>query len=1221
MSYVAPIVHAARRHPRFQARPWATLRTRLLSIAASAFAFFCVLLAWSGTAAAQTYPIQQATLPNTWQRPISCPANNQTGPLAFTTLKLQVPYTPGFNTITITATRTSGTGISLDVYQGGFVPGGECVNYFGGATSASNSVSMPFLVGGLAGFTNYFEIRISGNGVPDAGAFTLSLTSTDPIAVDCSTSSFSPNSQSAVAAAGGALSTVFRPGPGCTGNWTASSPNAWITGITPSGSGQATINYTVGANAGGARNASIAVAFAAAPVGVATFYVSQLAAGVVCTYGINPTSSNAGSAGGAGSFAVTANNGACGWTAVSNDPWITVNTASGTGNGTVNFTVAANSGAARSGTITAAGKTYTINQSNGCVVSINPTSASRPATQTTASFNVTAGSGCGWTVSEASAWLSGVTASGTGNGTVSYTAAANADAARSAAINVTNTSTGTSTAFTVNQASGCDIALTPGSASPTNAGGASSFAVATGAGCAWTTSESSPWISGVSAGQTNSGSVNYSVDANPGTARSANITVTATATNASKTFSVNQGDGCTASIAPASTNKTAAAGSGSFAITMSAPSCPWTATSNAGFLTGVTASGTGSGTINFNYGANLGTARSGTISVHGQTFTVNQDDGCAAALSPTSASPGAAAGNASFLITMSAPTCPWTASSGTPWLTGITASGTGTSTVNYSTQANSGPTRSGTITAGGKTFSVDQQSGCSVSLPITNGNVASAGGDSSFLVSTAAGCGYTVSSSEPWLAPTVTATGVDYSASASLNASRSATITVTSTTTASSATFTVNQAPGCLLALDPSGATATLGGGAASFGVTSGAGCTWTATSADPWLQGVTVTGAGVNYNVDVSTVPTRTGIIVLTNPETGTTTDFAVVQDSGCAVTLPVATGSTTSAGGDSTFAYTAGNGCVVTATSPDSWLTNQAVNGGNVSYSATANLGIARTGTVVVTTADTGSTAVFTVTQDDGCTVTLPVASGTIPINGGEASFLVTTGPGCTYTSTSPDTWLTAIAPTATGVTFTVDAALALARSGSIVVTNVTSASTVTYVINQDGPVVMPVITQQPQDVTVDEGQSMTFTVTATGGSLAYQWRKDGENILGANAATFGIAAAALTDDASYDVVVSNPAGSVTSNVALGIVRARTPDGGAPDGGGTRDGGGGIGNQPDGGVGSGDGGPDDGFGITPGGGGCNCDTAGTGGGNLAWFAVGLGVAFASLRRRRRSP
>ena len=56
--------------------------------------------------------------------------------------------------------------------------------------------------------------------------------------------------------------------------------------------------------------------------------------------------------------------GACGWTATSNNAdWIAITAGNtGTGPGLVTFAVAANAGAARSGTMTIAGQTFTVSQ-------------------------------------------------------------------------------------------------------------------------------------------------------------------------------------------------------------------------------------------------------------------------------------------------------------------------------------------------------------------------------------------------------------------------------------------------------------------------------------------------------------------------------------------------------------------------------------------------------------------------------------------------------------------------------------------------------------------------------------------------------------------------------------------------------------------------------------------------------------------------------------------
>lgn len=87
----------------------------------------------------------------------------------------------------------------------------------------------------------------------------------------------------------------------------------------------------------------------------------------------------------------------------------------------------------------------------------------------------------------------------------------------------------------------------------------------------------------------------------------------------------------------------------------------------------------------------------------------------------------------------------------------------------------------------------------------------------------------------------------------------------------------------------------------------------------------------------------------------------------------------------------------------------------------------------------------------------------------------------------------------------------------------------------MNQSPPDPRPRIVSQPQSLTVTEGEAASFTVVAEGEPpLSYQWRKDGGNISGATSATYSIAAAQESDEGSYDVVVSNGFGSVTSDPA---------------------------------------------------------------------------------------
>ncbi|MSU48257.1 MAG: hypothetical protein EXS37_04055 [Opitutus sp.] len=78
-------------------------------------------------------------------------------------------------------------------------------------------------------------------------------------------------------------------------------------------------------------------------------------------------------------------------------------------------------------------------------------------------------------------------------------------------------------------------------------------------------------------------------------------------------------------------------------------------------------------------------------------------------------------------------------------------------------------------------------------------------------------------------------------------------------------------------------------------------------------------------------------------------------------------------------------------------------------------------------------------------------------------------------------------------------------------------------------------PVITAQPSSRTALLGSSALLAVGATGAPApSYQWRKNGANISGANGPTLAFSAVQGGDAATYDVVVSSSAGSVTSLTA---------------------------------------------------------------------------------------
>lgn len=78
-------------------------------------------------------------------------------------------------------------------------------------------------------------------------------------------------------------------------------------------------------------------------------------------------------------------------------------------------------------------------------------------------------------------------------------------------------------------------------------------------------------------------------------------------------------------------------------------------------------------------------------------------------------------------------------------------------------------------------------------------------------------------------------------------------------------------------------------------------------------------------------------------------------------------------------------------------------------------------------------------------------------------------------------------------------------------------------------------PIVASSPASQLASVGDSVTFLVTASGTpSLNYQWLKNGTNIPGANADSFTISSAQLSDAGNYSVVVNNNYGTAISSAA---------------------------------------------------------------------------------------
>jgi hypothetical protein len=176
------------------------------------------------------------------------------------------------------------------------------------------------------------------------------------------------------------------------------------------------------------------------------------------------------------------------------------------------------------------------------------------------------------------------------------------------------------------------------------------------------------------------------------------------------------------------------------------------------------ASGSGNGTVTYSVDLNAGIARTGTLTIGGQTFTINEAAlTCSYSLSSSSTSLGSGAGGGSVNILTSGG-CGWNATSDSQWLT-ITAgfSGSGNGTVSFAVTANPGTgARTGNLTIGGQNFAVTQAGEAFTAIRVNcggpqvtdgNNNVWVAGGEQNYTITTAGISGTTTPSlyqSEAW---------------------------------------------------------------------------------------------------------------------------------------------------------------------------------------------------------------------------------------------------------------------------------------------------------------------------------------------------------------------------------------------------------------------------------------------------------------------------------------
>jgi BACON domain-containing protein/all-beta uncharacterized protein len=503
------------------------------------------------------------------------------------------------------------------------------------------------------------------------------------------------SSMSTVPAAGGAGTVAIDTTRDCT--WSASTTASWITlGSSTSGQGSGTLDFRVGANPAPATRQS------AVSVNDTAVLITQ--AGAPCTFALSPSNPTVGAAGGAVAVQVTTLSG-CAWTTSSSTSWLTV-TGGSASSGQATITAQANAGPERSGTVTIAGQSVSVSQAAAsvCGFTLSSPSQSVPAAGGAVTVQVTTTDGCAWTTSNSTPWLT-VTGGGNTSGPATITAAANMGTARTGTVTIAGQTVSVSQAAPA--AAACSFTISPTSQAVPAAGGTVTVGVTGGSTCSWTSASNATWVT-VAAGAsgTGNGVVTLTIAANTAVQRDGTVTI------AGQTFTVSQAAvaPCSFSISPTTQSVPAQGGSVPVQVT-SASGCAWTATSGATWINVSGAGdGNGNGTVTVVVAANTGNARSGAVTIAGQTFTVNQATGCTFSIAPSSQAFGSDPNSGVVTVTTQAG-CSWTSSSSDPdWLS-ITSgqTGTGNGTVMYAVAANGKHSdRTGRITIADQTFVVTQ---------------------------------------------------------------------------------------------------------------------------------------------------------------------------------------------------------------------------------------------------------------------------------------------------------------------------------------------------------------------------------------------------------------------------------------------------------------------------------------------------------------------------------
>ena len=343
------------------------------------------------------------------------------------------------------------------------------------------------------------------------------------------------------------------------------------------------------------------------------------------------------------------------------------------------------------------------------------------------------------------------------------------------------------------------------------------------------------------------------------------------------------------------------------------------------------------------------------------------------------------------------------------------------------------------------------------------------------------------------------------------------------TVTSNTVTLTVNTAP--VITTQPANIVQCEGTNATFTVVAAGTSLTYQwrkggiaipgATGSIYTITGITTAHTG-NYDVVITgtcgTLTSNTVTLTVNTAPVITTQPVNIAQCEGTNVVFTVA-----AAGTGLTYQWRKGGVAIPGATGVSYAISNiNTGNAGNYDVVITGTCGTVTSNTVTLTvnTAPVITAQPVSVTQCAGTNVVFTVvANGTGLTYQWRKNGLVIGG------ATNASLTLTGITPSSAG-------------SYDVVITGtcgsaISNGAVLTVAEN-------PAIVFHPSDNEACEGSDVTFTVTATGTNITYQWRKDGTNLAGETSPSVTLPSVSPSDAGQYDVVVYGLCDTIISNKA---------------------------------------------------------------------------------------